>query len=98
VIGHPEGLAQPQFSLYDNALIDYDATWIHYRSPTEGGSSGSPVFDVQWDLIGLHHGGSFYMPRLHGGGTYEANEAISLAAIRARLRERPPDPKRSSDT
>ena len=98
VIGHPLGLPQPQFSLHDNALIDYDATWIHYRSPTEGGSSGSPVFDVHWDLIGLHHGGSFYMPRLHGGGTYEANEAISLAAIRARLRERPPDPKRSSDT
>ena len=91
VIGHPKGLTQPQFSLHDNALLDYDDTWIHYRSPTEGGSSGSPVFDVKWDLIGLHHAGGFY-PRLHGGGTHEANEAISLDAIRARLRERPPDP------
>jgi hypothetical protein len=90
VIGHPEGLAQPQFSLHDNALLDYDDTWIHYRSPTEGGSSGSPVFDAQWDLIGLHHASGFY-PRLHGGGAQEANEAISLDAIRARLRERPPD-------
>ena len=97
VIGHPEGLTQPQFSLHDNALLDYDDTRIHYRSPTEGGSSGSPVFDSKWDLIGLHHASGFY-PRLHGGGTHEANEAISLDAIRARLRERPPDPKRSSDT
>ena len=92
VIGHPKCLPQPQFSLHDNALIDYDATRIHYRSPTEEGSSGSPVFDVQWDLIGLHHGTGF-CARLHGGGTYEANEAISLDAIRARLRERPPGPQ-----
>jgi V8-like Glu-specific endopeptidase len=93
VIGHPERLTQPQFSLHDSALLDYDDTWIHYRSPTEGGSSGSPVFDAQWDLIGLHHVGSFYMPRLHGRGTYAANEAISLDAIRARLQERPPAPE-----
>jgi hypothetical protein len=93
VVGHPEGLTQPQFSLHDNALLDYDDIRIHYRSPTKGGSSGSPVFDAQWDLIGLHHLGGLYMPRLHRGGTYAANEAISLDAIRARLRARPPEPE-----
>ena len=92
VIGYPKGLAQPQFSLHDTALLHYDDTWIHYRSPTEPGSSGSPVFDAQWDLIGLHHGTGFY-PRPQGGGTDEANEAISLDAIRARLRERRPGPQ-----
>jgi hypothetical protein len=92
VIGHPEGLSQPQFSLHDTALLDYDDTWIHYRSPTEGGSSGSPVFDAQWDLIGLHHASGSY-PRPRGRGTHEANEAISLDAIRAHLRERPPGPQ-----
>ncbi|MDQ2788189.1 MAG: hypothetical protein DLM60_20090 [Pseudonocardiales bacterium] len=91
LIGHPRGLAQPQFSLQDNLLLDYDDTVVHYRSPTEGGSSGSPVFDYQWKLIGLHHSGGFDTPRLNNyGGTYPANEAITLQAIKARLQEHPP--------
>ena len=81
VIGHPRGLEQPQFSLQDNHLLDYDGTRLHYRSPTEGGSSGSPVFDKAWNLIGLHHAGSLEMRRLHGPGFYPANEGIRLSAI-----------------
>lgn len=93
VIGHPRGLEQPQFSLQDNVLLDWDDRLLHYRSPTEGGSSGSPVFDGQWQLIGLHHAGSFETSRLHGqGGTYAANEAISVEAIRAGLLLDPPVP------
>jgi V8-like Glu-specific endopeptidase len=91
LIGHPRGLTQPQFSLQDNLLLDYDDTLVHYRSPTEGGSSGSPVFDNQWKLIGLHHAGGFDTPRLHNrGGTYPANEAIALPAIRKALTVYPP--------
>ena len=91
VIGHPRGLQQPQFSLQDNLILDRDDTHLHYRSPTEGGSSGSPVFDGQWQLIGLHHAGGFAVPRLNNkGGTYEANEAITLDAIRNALANRPP--------
>jgi V8-like Glu-specific endopeptidase len=91
VIGHPRGLEQPQFSLQDNALLDWDDRLVHYRSPTEAGSSGSPVFNTQWSLIGVHHAGSFETSRLHGkGGTYAANEAISIEAIRAQLRRTPP--------
>lgn len=92
VIGHPLGLAQPQFSLQDNVLLDYDDRVLHYRSPTEPGSSGSPVFDNRWRLIGLHHSGGASMPRLGNlGGTYAANEGITVEAIRARLAARPPD-------
>ncbi len=91
VIGHPRGLQQPQFSLQDNLVLDHDDTRLHYRSPTEGGSSGSPVFDNQWQLIGLHHAGGFAMPRLNGeGGTYAANEALIIGAIRNAMAQRPP--------
>ena len=91
VIGHPRGLTQPQFSLQDNLLLGHDHRVVHYRSPTEPGSSGSPVFDYGWNLIALHHSGSFAMPRLNNaGGTYPANEGISIPAIRDRLDERPP--------
>jgi V8-like Glu-specific endopeptidase len=92
VIGHPGGSAQPQFSLQDNVLLDYDHRVLHYRSPTEGGSSGSPVFDDEWRLIGLHHAGSTGMPRLNrAGGTYAANEGITIEAIRGGLAHRPPE-------
>ena len=90
VIGHPLGLAQPQFSLQDNVLLDYDHRVLHYRSPTERGSSGSPVSDDEWRLIGLHHVGGTGMPQLnHAGGTYAANEGITFEAIRGRLAHDP---------
>jgi V8-like Glu-specific endopeptidase len=59
---------------------------LHYRAPTEGGSSGSPIFNIQWKLIGVHHAGDRAMARLNGQpGTYEANEGIWIQAIRESL-------------
>lgn len=92
VIGHPGGSAQPQFSLQDNILLDYDHRVLHYRSPTAGGSSGSPVSDEEWRLIGLHHAGGTGMPQLNNaGGTYAANEGITIDAIRGGLAHQPPE-------
>ena len=48
VIGHPSGRVL-SISLNDNALLDYDDRLLHYRAPTEGGSSGSPVFNQSWE-------------------------------------------------
>jgi V8-like Glu-specific endopeptidase len=94
VIGHPRGLNQPQFSLQDNLLLDYDRTYVHYRSPTEPGSSGSPVFDNKWALIALHHAGAVDTPKLNQrGGSYAANEGIRLSAIVEALRQRQPQPE-----
>jgi hypothetical protein len=92
VIGYPGGSAQPHFSLQDSALLDYDRRVLHYRTPTEGGSGGAPVFNEDWQLIGLHHAGGTRMPALNGaGGTYAANEAITIDAIRRGLAKRPPE-------
>jgi S1-C subfamily serine protease len=95
IIGHPRGL-ELQFSFQDNELLDHEGPpdgkpqipgvcRVHYTAPTEGGSSGSPVFNSsQWKVIGLHHkGGGLGMPRLNGkDGTYGANEGISVHCIR----------------
>lgn len=81
VIGHPLGKGL-SISLNDNALLGYDDRLLHYRAPTEGGSSGSPVFNSQWRLIGLHHAGGSGLQRLDGKeGTYDANEGIQIQRI-----------------
>jgi V8-like Glu-specific endopeptidase len=83
VIGHPSG-GGLMFSLNDNELLDHGDPGdhrVHYRTPTEPGSSGSPVFNGQWELIALHHAGDVAMDRIHGAGTYEANEGIALKHI-----------------
>ena len=85
VLGHPGG-GTLSFSIADNELLDYENTGfkLHYRTPTEGGSSGSPVFNQEWRLIGLHHAGGDAMSRLNGqAGTYQANEGIRFDNIRA---------------
>jgi hypothetical protein len=86
VVGHPLSGAL-QFSLHDSVLLDVcdDERLLHYRTPTDPGSSGSPVFNARWEVVALHHAGSTTAPRLHGSGEYEANEGISLRAIRRKL-------------
>jgi S1-C subfamily serine protease len=79
VIGHPLG-GGLSISLTDNALLGYSDRLLHYRAPTEGGSSGSPVFDDQWRLVALHHGGG-RLKRLDGPGVYDANEGIHIHRI-----------------
>jgi V8-like Glu-specific endopeptidase len=82
VVGHPLG-GDLSLSLYDNLLIERDACVLHYRAPTEPGSSGSPVFDAMWNLVAVHHAGGSQMRRLNGQpGFYEANEGIRIDAIR----------------
>jgi hypothetical protein len=46
-----------QVALRHNAIVHVDSTRIYYVTDTEGGSSGSPVFNDAWCVIALHRAG-----------------------------------------
>ena len=79
--GHPGG-RRLTISIYDNHLIDGNERLFQYRTPTDPGSSGSPVFNGQWELVGLHHAGSWEKQSLSDPTKeHEANEGIRIKAI-----------------
>jgi endonuclease G, mitochondrial len=56
IIQHPSG-ERKQLALRENQVIDVLDNYLHYRTDTSPGSSGSPVFNDQWEIVALHHSG-----------------------------------------
>jgi Trypsin-like peptidase domain len=83
VVGHPDG-GDLSFSVVDHELDDSPCDLprrIHYRTPTEPGSSGSPVFHHETlEVVGLHRTGRAW-PRANQDEVYEANEAVSMRSL-----------------
>ncbi|HEX8211418.1 MAG TPA: DNA/RNA non-specific endonuclease [Longimicrobium sp.] len=66
IIQHPRG-GLKQIALRNNDVIDIPTgkpDFLYYTTDTEPGSSGSPCFNDQWELIALHHSG---VPSIEGG-------------------------------
>jgi len=56
IIQHPEG-GLKQCCLRENEVVDIFDNWLHYMTDTRPGASGSPVFNDQWLVVGLHYSG-----------------------------------------
>lgn len=84
IIGHPGG-GTLSLSMQDNQFIEFNDRFLRYRTPTEGGNSGSPVFNAKWDLLGIHHAGGTSIPALNGNGVQDGNEGIRWSAIVASI-------------
>ena len=82
IIQHPEGEPK-QVVLQDNLIAARDEFVLHYFADTEGGSSGSPVFNNDWQVIALHHWGrALHTPA--GSRDYNpdtVNEGIRISQI-----------------
>lgn len=86
IIQHPGGL-QKRVSLYSNVVVFVGGDRVQYLTDTEPGSSGSPVFDKEWNTVALHHSGGW----LPEPGVQDAthrfyrNEGILIDAVIAGL-------------
>jgi len=83
IIQHPLGRLK-QIVLRENRLAARSDKVLHYFTDTLGGSSGSPVFNDQFEPIGLHHYGGpseeAFTPEGEPGPT-NVNEGIRISVI-----------------
>jgi len=56
IIQHPGG-EMKQISLYHNIVTHTNDRVVQYLTDTLKGSSGSPVFNSDWEVVALHHSG-----------------------------------------
>ncbi len=54
IIQHPNGEPK-QLVLRNNELVDTPNQFVAYVADTSPGSSGSPVYNDQWEVVALHH-------------------------------------------
>jgi len=56
IIQHPAGQFK-KIALYHNIVTNTTDRTVQYLTDTMPGSSGSPVFNSQWEVVALHHSG-----------------------------------------
>lgn len=86
IVQHPRG-EKKQIALRENKLVDIPDLVLHYAADTELGSSGSPVFNDQWEVVALHHAG-VATPQ-HAPHYHYLNEGIRISRILQHLAELP---------
>jgi len=79
VLQHPDA-APLKLALEMNGIIGLNAnhTRVRYTVNTEGGSSGSPCFSTDFQLVAVHHAGD---PNFAAGHKPTYNQGIPFAAI-----------------
>jgi V8-like Glu-specific endopeptidase len=80
IVQHPAGLPM-KLAMDTEAVVGLNSngTRLRYRTNTEPGSSGSPVFSMDWDLVALHH---------YGDPKYSNplfNQGVPIELIRQRI-------------
>ena len=81
IIQHPGG-AQKQISVLANVIVFIGDNRVQYLTDTLPGSSGSPVFDTDWNVIALHHSGGWLVePNSASKSTFYRNEGILIDVV-----------------
>lgn len=86
VIQHPAA-RRKEISLRENRTVAELEQVLHYAADTEPGSSGSPVFNDQWEIVALHHASVRVADQAELGGV--VNEGIRISRIARFVRDQP---------
>jgi endonuclease G, mitochondrial len=95
IIQHPNGdpkqiaIHASQITRVDPAQVPYDITnFVHYSTDTEPGSSGSPVFNDQWQVVALHHKAVADPGTDPDNPEWLANEGVRISMIYSHLEQK----------
>jgi hypothetical protein len=81
IVQHPDGRPK-EIALFNSIIAYVSDRLVQYLTDTEPGSSGSPVFDTRWNVIGLHHSGGWLRePTGDPKQTFFRNEGIHINAV-----------------
>jgi len=76
IVQHPDGRPK-EVAIHNNFFERLLPNHIRYTTDTEGGSSGSPVFDNRWIVFALHHSAGDQNP----DGSWKNNEGVRIDKI-----------------
>lgn len=76
IMQHPSGQSL-KLAIGSDAIIglNQNSTRLRYRVSTSPGSSGSPVFNINWDLIALHNSGD---PNFEHAAEYNSGIPVNM--------------------
>lgn len=83
IIQHPGG-GHKQIAVRNNLLTHRTDATLLYETDTNVGSSGSPVFNDDWEVVALHHYGEPFTEKLDPAGNplpFSVNEGIRISSI-----------------
>ena len=84
IIQHPGGFYK-KISMQNNFVAHADDRLIQYYTSTEAGSSGSPVFNEDFEVVGLHHSW-IELAEPDPGQRYFRNQGSSMIAVLGALK------------
>jgi V8-like Glu-specific endopeptidase len=84
IIQHPGGRPK-QIAFQHNLVRAVEPDHLQYWTDTDLGSSGSPVFDERWAVVGLHH---FSVPAPSGDRIGVRNQGRRIDRVAQRIRAR----------
>lgn len=92
IIQHPNGESK-KVACRNNLATRSEGTELRYFTDTDGGSSGSPVFNDAWEVVALHRGAVTLaaVANFQGKSTAYVNVGTKIHAILDHLQANAPD-------
>ncbi|MDB5581548.1 MAG: serine protease [Bradyrhizobium sp.] len=86
IVQHPDG-SPKKFAIRNNLIASVTDRDLRYFTDTAEGSSGSPVFNDDWNVVALHRGSTAVAQLFQGRATAQVNLGTRVSAILADLEQ-----------